>query len=122
MTGTAHSGRRPGWRSSRRASWTDNRLLHTHICGLRRRPEDPLLPRSASRRANEPGRALAGRGSPFASGKAVGAFDTHTDNQAVITNHGSPIVGPVRVLTLHGTVKLDELLNRLVVRLASHWR
>jgi hypothetical protein len=55
-------------------------------------------------------------------GEAVGSFNAHADNQAVITNHGGPILGPVRVLTLHGTVKGDELLNRCVVRVAGHWR
>ena len=40
----------------------------------------------------------------------------------VITDHGGPIVGPVSVLTLHGTVKLDEFLYRCVVRVAGHGR
>jgi hypothetical protein len=65
--------------------------------------------------------ASAIRSSPFASGKAIGAFDADADNQAVITNHGGAIVGPVGVLTLHGTVKVDELLNRCVVRVAGYW-
>ena len=54
-------------------------------------------------------------------GEAVGAVDAQADNQAMITNHRGPVVGPVRVLTLHGTVKVDELLNRCVIRIAGHW-
>lgn len=70
----------------------------------------------------QPDLGSARRGLPLASGKAVGAFNVHADNQAVITNHGGPIVGPVRVLTLYGTVKVDEFLDRSVVRVAGHWR
>jgi hypothetical protein len=71
---------------------------------------------------DEPGLALPTWLTVLALGKAAGAFDALADNQAVIANHGGPVGGPVRVLTLHGTVKADELLNRCIVRVAGPWR
>ena len=48
----------------------------------------------------------------------VGAFGLDPDDEAAVADHGGPVIVPVGVLALHKAVQLDQLLDRLVVRVA----